>query len=119
MEVRQSALDGTKLQFRVCKGSGTFVNDIWVWIDDGASSKASYSSAMLTAAGLSCTAWTIFTNNATYAYTTGQQFGGMWAVVSPYTSSNQWGNSFTCTPVTNATGTCWTGASITMTRTCL
>lgn len=115
VEVRQS---GTGLEARVCKSSGTFANNIAFSIYDGAtSSTVGVSVANLFTSGQTCSSW-VFLNNSN-GYSPGQQFGGVWQVVSPAGSASGWGFPYGgCSVYGNPTGTCWNGVNITMNRTC-
>jgi hypothetical protein len=113
IEVKQ---DGKGLQFRICKGSGTFSSNVYFSITDGASNKAYRTISSLSTKGKSCSSWYDLYGDT--SYTTGQQFGGMWKVISPNTSVSDWNGGSGCSPKSNAGGTCWNGVNITMTRTC-
>ena len=110
------AQDGSTegLKWRVCKIGGTFSQNVYFKITDGASAKAYRTITMLPTQGKNCSSWLTLLNDT--GYSTGQQFGGHWTVVSPYTSASEWNPN--CSPDANAGGTCWNGVSITLTRTC-
>ena len=108
---------GSGLEFQVCKGSGTFSEDIYISMYDIAGG-AAYRSTKLSTRGARCSAWVGLLNSTGYA--SAQFFGAAWTVVSPDTSHSQWSGNGSCTPQTNATGTCWNNATdISLKRTCL
>ena len=110
------AESGAGLKFRVCRSSGTFMNDIKVGLHDGADGSAGALVAKLSAAGAMCSSWAEMSNDTNYAF--GEQFGGIWNVVSPYSSAGDWDDYGGCFVDGTPTGTCWSGINITMTRTC-
>jgi hypothetical protein len=116
VEVREG---GTGLDARVCKYGGTFSSDIAFSIYDGATnSSAGVSVTNLAAAGQVCSSWVALQND--HGYSQGQQFGGIWQVVSPASSANEWGFPFASCAVNGSPGgTCWNGFNLTMTRTCM
>lgn len=109
---------GTELQARVCKLDGAFLNDIAFSIYDAATNSGSgVVVANLRTAGLTCSGWLNLNNDT--GYLSGQQFGGIWQVVSPATSASGWGFPYSSCSVSGTPGgTCWSGINITMTRTC-
>ncbi|MDI1428219.1 hypothetical protein [Polyangium sorediatum] len=115
VEVRQS---GTGLEARVCKSSGSFSNDIAFSIYDGATSSSVGTYVWnLSTNGKTCSSWVFLSNSN--AYSPGQQFGGIWQVVSPASSASGWSFPYSgCSVSGSPGGTCWNGVSITMNRTC-
>lgn len=113
MEVQATGLG---LEFRVCKGQGTFDNDVKVAITDAASSNAGTIVNKLTTAGKSCSTWTPIPGNYN-SYAEGEYFGGKWNLVSPWTSAGEW-PTYDCSVQGDPSGTCWGGIDISLKRTC-
>lgn len=113
MEVKE---DGSGLQFQVCKQNGSFSNDVKVSMYDAADGSADAFVAQLATKNSMCSAWTPMNSDTNYAE--GEQFGGIWNLVSPWSSAADWDDYGTCSVNGNPTGTCWSGIDITMTRTC-
>ena len=117
VEVRENGLG---LEVQVCKVGDTFNNGtIRLELYDGATnSTCGLFSDLNTSSGVGCTAWYNLVNDT--GYTEGEQFGGIWKVVSPASSAGDWSGSSGCSLTGGSqTGTCWNGISITLTRTCL
>lgn len=114
VQVRQT---GKELEFRVCKLNGVFSENVAFHIYDGASNYAWAQHQQLVTANQSCSSWYGLANDLGYAE--GQQFGGIWQMVSPWTSRNDWNwPASSCSIQGQPTGTCWNGVNITLTRTC-
>lgn len=115
VEVREA---GAGLEARVCKVGGTFNSNIAFSVYDAVTNSTSgVAVSNLATAGLSCSSWVGLQNDT--GYTQGQQFGGVWQVVSPATSASEWGWPYNgCSVSGSPGGTCWNGVNITLTRTC-
>ena len=108
--------DGNGLEFRVCKQSGTFSNDVYFKIYDGVGGSAYRTITSLSTANQSCSSWLGLLNDTSYSEN--DQFGGVWRVVSPSGSAGDWPSGGACSVSGSPTGTCWHGTNITLTRTC-
>ncbi|MEZ4300803.1 MAG: hypothetical protein R3B70_38060 [Polyangiaceae bacterium] len=115
VEVAES---GVGLKARVCKSSGTFANNIAFSIYDAATnSTVGAAVSNLATMGEACSPWVELKNDN--GYTEGQQFGGIWQVVSPAGSAGEWGWPYGGCGVSGSPGgTCWTGLNLTLTRSC-
>jgi hypothetical protein len=108
---------GGGIDFRVCKTSGTFSQDIYAYFMEGVKYTFWYGmvNRSLSASGRTCTAWT--SAGSTSTWSEGEGYGGNMQVVSPSSSFSTW-SSGTCSS-TVGTGGCWLAASSILYRTCL
>jgi len=114
IEVRQ---DGSGLETRVCRTTGTFSStSIYLSLRDAATDGSVGVSGLFSETqGVQCSGWMALGNST--GYSEDDQFGGIWYVVSPGSSASGWSEG--CSADTAATGSCWSGISVTLTRTCL
>lgn len=112
--VRES---GVGLMAQVCKDGDTFMNDIALNIHDAMSRSTASVGIVLATTGSRCSSWIAIGNTTGYAQ--GQVFGGIWQVVSPATSSDDWNwPGGGCAVRGSPGGTCFSGKNIVLTRTC-
>jgi hypothetical protein len=116
LEVQIEQKPGTwELRIRVCKLSGTLLNTVYLRFEEFITNwgLAMYDGSL--APSGTCSAWGEMSYESGFAE--GDGLGGDWMIVSPASSSSEW--SWTCAKnVTSPSGTCWTGPTGVMTRTC-
>ena len=105
--------DGKGLEFRVCKGEGQFSENVHFQIQDAADGSAYRTISSLSTAGNTCSSWLGLLSDTNYD--TGDQFGGVWRLVSPSYIEDEWNSNCSSS---SADGFCWHGVNITLTRTC-
>jgi hypothetical protein len=112
---------GRGLEVSVCKfengRAAKFINNVAFHISDSTSRhhNAGVMAPELPTEGKHCSAWIGLFNDTNYA--PGEQFSGTWQLISPAASVTDWPSSG-CAIVGNPGGTCWSGITPTMTRTC-
>ncbi|WP_437769008.1 hypothetical protein WME77_19210 [Sorangium sp. So ce764] len=93
------------------------MSDVAFHIYDAADGSGFVEVRSLATTGRTCSDRIDILNSSGYA--DGQQFGGVWQVVSPASSASDWGfPNAGCSVSGSPGGTCWNGTNITMTRTC-
>jgi len=112
---------GVQLKVRACKTDlSPFGSDVYVQFYEWYTHFAlQMFGATLTKNGTSCTNYGSMTNETTFS--TNQGLGGEWQLVSPTTSNSDWQvGPANCTKnVSSPSGTCWSGNTGVITRTCL
>jgi hypothetical protein len=109
----QQQQSGSGLAFVVCKVGSTFNSNVYVNIHDTSNPNLAYYNGMVTTTGMGCSQPVPL--NASTAYMSGQTVGFKWQLQSPDYAV---GWLAQCGMTDPATGTCWYGSNISLTRTC-
>lgn len=117
VELRDHPGDGSGVDLRVCKVSGTFFNDVAVTFEEWVKySGTTLLNSPLSSSGSTCSPWSPL--SGTDAWQEGQSLGGEVRVVSPASCASKW--DFHCqSPPSPDCGTCWFFNTSTLQRTCL